>query len=60
MVTGSPTASEELEIKLLGGLYAVTEENLKRLLAHLEISVTVIEGKTKRQVLKGHLRSKKN
>ena len=52
MAAASPTASEELEIKVLGGLYSVKEENLKGLLAHLEISVTAIEGKTKRQVLK--------
>ena len=52
MATASPTASEELEIKVLGGLYSVTEENLKALLAHLEIPVTATEGKTKRQVPK--------
>ena len=46
------TASEELEIKVLGGLYSVTEENLKKLLVHLEITATAVEGKTKRQVLK--------
>ena len=46
------TASEELEIKVLGGLYSVTEENLKNLLVHLEITATAVEGKTKRQVLK--------
>ena len=46
------TASEELEIKVLGGLYSVTEENLKKLLVHLKITATAVEGKTKRQVLK--------
>ena len=46
------TASEELEVNVLGGLSSVTEENLKKLLVHLEITVTAVEGKTKHQVLK--------
>ena len=46
------TASEELEIKVLGGLYSVTEENLKKLPVHLEITATAVEGKTRHQLLK--------
>ena len=41
---------EKLEISVLGGLYSVAEENLKKLLSHLNITDT--ESKTKRQVLK--------
>ena len=39
-----------MEISVLGGLYSVAEENLKKLLSHLNITDT--ESKTKRQVLK--------
>ena len=42
--------AEKLEISVLGGLYSVTEENLKKWLSHLNITDT--ESKTKRQVLK--------
>ena len=42
--------AENLEISVLGGLYSVAEENLKKLLSHLNITDT--ESNTKRQVLK--------
>ena len=41
--------AEKLKISVLGGLYSVAEENLKKLLSHLNITDT--ERKTKRQVL---------
>ena len=44
------SGAEKLEISVLGGLYSVAEENLKKLLSHLNI--TDAESKPKRQALK--------